>query len=173
MATEPKRMSRRAILAAAGVTPAVLFAAEVSAADARRIESQATRSASAGVNVAKYAKVWVHLYGAFALGVSKVTGVGIGGEVLDRAFALSGQKIQQNLAGFSTDGHETQTLVCAFLCGVFAASLTHSSPTPKVIDVATFETAWSAMAGTMSVLFQRVAAQGEQTGEIKIQGLAC
>jgi len=118
MAEKQHRMSRRAILAAAGMTPAMLLAIGVSEEMTAQVALAATATPS-GTDVEKYGKVCERLWSAFVKGAGTTP---IGPNVFNVAVNTASAKIVTNLAKFPDDGEDINTMFCSLRAGVKAAA---------------------------------------------------
>ena len=116
MAEETRRMSRRGLLAAAGLTPVMLVACAIT--PAAKADVAAATMGTAPNSGQKYAKVCERLWAAFLKGTGTTK---VGPNVINKAVMLASGHIVTNLALFPDDGEDINTMFCAWRCGVKAA----------------------------------------------------
>lgn len=158
-------MSRRAILAAAGVTPAVLMALSVSPEVKAQIAEATDSTDLANDDGTKLAAIMGSLWATLSYGAA-FKDAQLGPGVLDVALEKSFQHLLDNLANFPDDGKDVTTLICAFVCGVHAGEKAGAG---NKVTADQFKEAWDETKVTMAALLSRARGSGTAEGS----GLAC
>ena len=150
--------SRRKMLVALGLTPALLAAIRAQASDERAQQSQGTRAEGRAnaPTLDTYSVVAGRLWRTFELSVANYrkspddgTRVSIGADVFSKAQDLSGPPIKTNVDNgkFGPNGSgksDNKTDECAVALGLFAATLaTQSTTSPNVINSEIYELAFA------------------------------
>lgn len=143
MSQKQRFMSRRAILAAAGLTPAALLALSISPEVRAQISAALAGMQLPNEQGNKLARVIESLWTALAIGAKKVE---MEPGVLQAALGKSLTPILNNLASFPDDGKHVPTLICAFICGDKAAAKAGNGK----ITPAIFNEAWTETKNEMS-----------------------
>jgi hypothetical protein len=135
MSEKRRPLSRRALLRSAGLTPIAVLALS----STKEVEAAiGTTVASLGLgndDGVKFGEIVKHLWAALQYGS---LGTEIGDDVLAAALNKSAQHIVSNLALFPSDGKDVETIGCAYLCGLKAATKAGTG----TIDAAIFNEAW-------------------------------
>jgi hypothetical protein len=140
MESKPFRLSRRSVLVAIGLTPAVLFSLKANAADLHQIEAWAvdpTHRVHPDVQ-AKFIKACEHLWNAAVYAMGGAGQMDNQSAVLDMALEKSGPKILEKLTRYSPLGYDDATMGCAGICGYFCAEKAGT----KKVTAEIFEAAW-------------------------------
>jgi len=142
MVSRPLGMSRRAMLVAVGLTPAVLFSLEASATAGSVITAWTNGSTNGVANVppadrAKFEKCAERLWSAtrYAMGVPLDTE----DTVVLQALKLSSKALVTNLLSFTPEGFHQNTLGCAGMCGYLSTQQAHMAAgkiTPHIYKAA-------------------------------------
>jgi hypothetical protein len=158
-------MSRRAILAAAGVTPAVLMGLSVSPDVQAQIKSIASASGLANNDGIKLGAIMTSLWASLTYGAA-FKDAKLGAGILNAALGKSFQHIMDNLADFPPDGKDPTTMSCALICGIKAGEKAGAG---NSITAQQFEEAWEETQTAMSLVLARARGNGTSEGH----GLAC
>jgi hypothetical protein len=121
--TKPLRWSRRSVLVAVGLTPAVLFSLKVSATDHEQIDAWA-KDPDNHVHPddqAKFVLACGHLWNAVVHAMGGPQMMDDQAAVLRAALDKSAKKIRDKLIRFPANGYDDKTMSCAAICGYLCA----------------------------------------------------
>ena len=139
MRSIPVRLSRRAILVAVGLTPAILASMKASAGDTGDIVTWAQSHGVAPDDLGKFVLACSHLWNAcvFAMGGAQKLSPS-SSLVLATALGKSGGFVKDKLGKFPPDGYDEGTMGCGGVCGYFCSQgAIEGKVTPEV-----FAKAW-------------------------------
>lgn len=169
MSDQPRFMSRRALLRAAGIAPLVLLGVgKLPPATKRKLDDYVKKNIPAGKRV-RYTEVCSRLWELFLAGCGEE--MEIEPDVDEMALALSGTPLKDNLAKFPTSGDDHDTLACAALCGVYAREEAILKGTAITKEV--FASAWGKTHTLMMELIEKAKKKKPEDYPIKVSGFAC
>ena len=155
MAEKMHRMSRRALLAAAGLTPVMLAACAVSPEVRAQVET--ATACTAPNSGQKFAKVCERLWSAFLKGTGTKP---VAPDVINEAVHLTSETLAANLGKFPDAGEDINTMFCAWRCGVIAAEKAGEGP----VTAQNFSDAYTDTKEEMGLVWAKLGKHG---------GLAC